>query len=402
MKQITLDDATKAKLKKAAGDSVNLDNLAVFRAAALTTAPVRKNHPLYLGAVHSRSFLEQMKTDLDGESRPVQIMHGSSDGDQLPIGRVFTGEVLTGTGPNGSDELEVLFWIDKTAHQSKVDLVNNGTIDQVSVAVLGKEALSNKTGFDFLGPNADLFDNIMAGTDDKGNVMGRDGAHVVINNLDQWFEMSLVGRGGATGARIKGDGAKQTMHLAASGQDVPPLTLHLSTGDPPPKTTPAPTPPKKEEFEMDATKFAETVAEYSGKPATAIAELNAEKVKTADLTAKLAEATATIATLKASDNVAKVTELETAKTDLTTKLSAANDFAKNLVAPIFAAVGKAGEQLNAEPAKAVDQVKEALNGFRAMLSGGSSGGRASGADAGSAGGGGFVNGGAGSAYSRRT
>lgn len=384
MKQITLDDAGRAKLKTVAGEDVNLDNLAVFQAAALTTAPIRKQHPVYKDGVHSRQFLGQMLTELEKESRPVHLVHNMADGDMLPIGRVYAGELSAGTGPEGTDELLVLFWVDKTEHQSKVNLIDNGTIDQVSVAVLSKEALSNKTGFDFLGPNADFFENFMTGEDDKGNVMGKDGAHVVMNNLDDWFEMSLVGRGGAVGAKIKGSSKKPMLHLAASNQDVSPFALELSTGGtlPTPPTPAPPAPPKKEEFEMDATKFAETVAEYSGKTATAIAELNAEKVKSGDLQRQLDAAKAEITTLKASDNVAKVTELETAKTNLTAQLTAAQDLQKNLVAPLFAAAGQAGLALDADPTKAVAQVKDVVGSLRGLFSGHGNSGGARPADAG--------------------
>ncbi len=206
----------------------------MFEAAALSTAPVRKKHPVYQGAVHSTNFLAQMLGVVTKESIPLQIMHGSSDGDQLPIGRVFSGSISEGTGVDGATELLTLFWIDNE-HESLINKVNSGTIDQVSVAILGKSAKSNKTGFDFMGPDADL-ENIWLGVDDKGNKMGVDGAHVIVDELDAWFEMSLVGQGGAQGARIKG----RQLQLSASGQEVPSMTLELSTG---PAPTPTPKPP---------------------------------------------------------------------------------------------------------------------------------------------------------------
>ena len=254
MKQLPLNDDLRAKLKAAAPDT-DPEKVAVFEAAALSTAPVRKKHPVYQGAVHTVNFLAQMQGELTKESRPLQIMHGSSDGDQLPIGRVFHGSISEGTGVDGATELVALFWIDNT-HEDLIAKVNSGTIDQVSVAILGKSAKSSVTGFDFMGPDADL-ENIWLGVDDKGNKMGVDGAHVIVDELDAWFEMSLVGQGGAQGARIKG----RQLQLSASGQEVPSMTLELSTGPAPTPTPKPPAPaPQKDTFDMAAKDFADLIA----------------------------------------------------------------------------------------------------------------------------------------------
>jgi hypothetical protein len=394
MKQITLDDAGKAKLKAAVGADVNVDNLIVFKADALTSAPVRKKHPVYLGAVHSRSFLEQMAAEVNKESRPVQIMHHGANDDQLPIGRVYSGQVLSGIGPGGTDALEVLFWIDKK-HQDKVDLVNNGTVDQVSVAILGKEALSNKTGFDFMGPACDFFENFVEGKDDKGNIMGQNGAHVILNNLDEWFEMSLVGRGGATGARIKGAGAEQKLHLHLSNKDVPLQTLLLLTGDEPdptpPKPGPKPTDPK-EELAMTAQELADAIASHAGKTAVAEAALNAEKVRATDLQTQLTAAQSELAALKGTDQAKQVTDLTAANADLTTKLSAATELSAKVGGAILAAGGKPTEVLKTVPAEALTQVTEAIAVIRAGNGGGGSQQHARGVDFGN-GDAGYVNGG---------
>ncbi|MEH3064950.1 MAG: hypothetical protein PGN33_20150, partial [Methylobacterium radiotolerans] len=263
MKQLPLNDDLRAKLKAAAPDT-DPEKVAVFEASALSTAPVRKKHPVYNGAVHTTNFLAQMMGELAKESRPLQIMHGSSDGDQLPIGRVFLGQISEGTGVDGATELLTLFWIDNV-HEDLIAKVNSGTIDQVSVAILGKSAKSSVTGFDFMGPDADI-ENIWGGVDDKGNRMGHDGAHVIVDELDAWFEMSLVGQGGAQGARIKGN----RLQLSASGQEVPSLTLELSTGPAPTPTPKPPAPaPQKDLFDMDAKDFAGIISENATKLANA-------------------------------------------------------------------------------------------------------------------------------------
>ncbi|GBU16881.1 MULTISPECIES: hypothetical protein [Methylobacterium] len=364
MKQLTLNDELKARVKSAAPD-VDPEKVAIFEAAALSTAPVRKKHPVYMGAVHTTNFLAQMLGELTKESRPLQIMHGSSDGDQLPIGRVFAGNISEGTGIDGATELLTLFWIDNT-HSDLIAKVNSGTIDQVSVAILGKSAKSNKTGFDFMGPKADI-ENIWGGVDDKGNRMGHDGAHVIVDELDSWFEMSLVGQGGAQGARIKGN----RLQLSASGQEVPQLTLELSTGSAAP--TPIKTDPQKDLFDMDAKDFAGIIAENATKLANAEAAAKTEKERADALQTQLTAAQSELTELKGSDQAAKLTAAEAKATDLQTKLDAALALPGKLVAPLFTMLGQTSATLDADPDKAVTQVREALDGVKAIgarLSGG--------------------------------
>lgn len=367
MKQLPLNDDLRAKLKAAAPDT-DPEKVAVFEAAALSTAPVRKKHPVYQGAVHTANFLAQMMGELQKESRPLQIMHGSSDGDQLPIGRVFHGQISEGTGVDGATELLTLFWIDNE-HAELVAKVNSGTIDQVSVAILGKSAKSNKTGFDFMGPDADL-ENIWLGVDDKGNKMGVDGAHVIVDELDAWFEMSLVGQGGAQGARIKG----RQLQLSASGQEVPSMTLELSTGPAPTPTPKPPAPaPQKDTFDMDAKDFAALIAEHATKLANAeAAKAAAEATATAEKTRADALATE-LSALKATDTAKQVTDLTTERDALKTQLDNAKALPGKLLSPLFAMIGQPTATLDEDEAKAVTQVTGALDSLKALgarLSGG--------------------------------
>ncbi|MDH7796423.1 MULTISPECIES: hypothetical protein [unclassified Beijerinckia] len=278
MKQIPITDAIRTQLIAAVGDDdIEVNNLAVYEATALNTKPIRKNHPLYKGAHHSTQFLHEMSNQLALESLPLHIMHNTYTG-ELPLGRVFHSEVLNG------DELRVLFWVDKT-NEDVVKLIDNSTVDQVSVSVLPKAATCNMCGFDFLGSEATL-DHFYSGTDPKGHVMGENGAHVNLHNLDQWFEMSLVNRGGATGARIAN---RKSSHfsearLAASGPAALLATLNLSESD---LETPG----------MDMEKFLEGLTKTTADLALAQAsntskdgEITVLKAKVTELEAKLSDA----------------------------------------------------------------------------------------------------------------
>ena len=298
MKQLPLTGDLLTKLQAAVGSTVDVSNYAVFEAKAINTNPVRKQHPLYNGGVHDRSFLLQMAQSVNTESLPLQIMHNS---DNLPSGRIFYGEVLdTGAG----SELRVLFWVDKGVAQSAVDLLNNGTVDQVSVSILPANACCSSCGFDFLGPKSTM-DNIWNGTCDNEHVIGENGVHTVMSQLNAWFEMSLVGKGGIPGARlVSGADARLTNHrLAASGTEASMLTLTLSS-DPlsPEKNTM--TPAELAAFIKDLTDTKVALALKDAALATSTAQVADLTVQLTASEAKLVEDPAKVAAaaLALSDN----------------------------------------------------------------------------------------------------
>jgi hypothetical protein len=226
MKQVKLTPELQQKLQSAAGADVDVSKHKVFEAVGLNTQPVRKEHPLYKGGRHSPAYLQQMADQLNAESLPLQVMH---DDQMVPVGRVFYGAV--GASPTGP-ELRTLFWVDPACGWL-IDAINSGTLNQVSVSTLSKDATCSVCGWDFLGPESDI-DHVFSGMCGNGHQIGVDGAHAAMNNLDQWFEMSLVGRGGATGAFICSPTTSvltNDFRLAASGKAASWLTLSLSSND---------------------------------------------------------------------------------------------------------------------------------------------------------------------------
>jgi hypothetical protein len=197
----------------------------VYEAIAFNTLPIRKNGILYKGAVAERGLLLEMAERLNAESLPVQIMHNDA---VLPVGRVFYGNVLnTGSGA----ELRVLFFVSQT-HEDLIRNLDNGTVDQVSVSVLPKQVLCSECGFDYLSDEAG-FDNIYEGVCDKGHKLGENGVHTRLVGLSNFFEMSLVGRGGAQNARIVPPNKAvlgSTHKLAASGLDPSRFVLAATVG----------------------------------------------------------------------------------------------------------------------------------------------------------------------------
>lgn len=278
MKQLEKTPDIIAKLQNAVGGGVDISNHAVFEAISLNTLPIRKRHPLYLDATHNKHFLSEMASQLNAESLPIYLMHDSDA--PTPFGRAFYAEVVDNMGVS---ELRTLFWVDKNSHADVVEKMDNGTLDQVSVSVLPKSLACSECGFDFLGDKADLFENVLSGTCDEGHTMGQNGVHAVAQSLDSWFELSLVGRGGARGARIlprdeQKLGSTTFQRLAASGVDLSIVTLVASA----------------EPMNMDLTQLIAELTDTKAKIVVSdakVAELNGQieagKAEIADLKTKL-------------------------------------------------------------------------------------------------------------------
>lgn len=215
MKRLAITPLIEQHLRRALGPDVVPSSYAVFEATAFNTLPIRKRIPLYQDARADVAFLHEMAAQIAAESLPLQVMHSSED---LPSGRVFHGEVI----PNGNDfDLRVLFFVDP-AEADSIAKIETGTVDQVSVSIVPKQILNSVSGFDYLGEEA-TFEHIMTGDDGEGNILGQNGCYGRLVGLAAFHEMSLVGMGGATNARIirrdQSYFGSSYQKLAASGVD---------------------------------------------------------------------------------------------------------------------------------------------------------------------------------------
>jgi hypothetical protein len=323
MKQIDKSAKVLAKLRKAVGDGVDIDSLAVFEAIAFNTLPIRKRHPLYNKGRADKGLLTEMAEALEKESRPLQVMH---NGEMLPVGRVFHGEVVDTTRSNA--ELRVLFFMDAASeHVRSVDL---GIIDQVSVSVLSKELHCSKCGFDYLGDEATA-DHRWSGTCEKGHVLGQDGVHVKLVGLDDFYEMSLVNRGGAQNAFIVSPkkshfSTPTAQRLAANGFNTNEIILTATAAH--------------QENIMDFEKLAAELVDlrvekkgFEGDIATLRANLDASVAKVSDLEAKLAEVGDVAASLAAKDEeiTALKADADGVREQADLALAALKDVAKTLM-----------------------------------------------------------------------
>ncbi len=347
MKQVHKSEHILDLLRKSLGEGVDLESLRVYEAIALNTLPLRKSHPLYNGSRVDLSMLLEMAADLGRETRPVQLMH---DKDELPVGRVFHGEVVDqGT----ESELRVLFFLDPTANKEATK-IEAGAIDQVSVSVLSKHIYNSVSGFDYLGPDA-TFEHIMSGTDPDGNTIGENGVYGRMVGLDQWFELSLVGMGGARNARIV---ARDESHfgssyqkLAASGLDPNALVLVASTST------------RKHTMDLEklVAQLTDTKVELSQKDGTIT-----------QLTASITEKDEQIASLSAKLEEAERPneEVQQQIADLTVKaetLDAAVEALKGIATKVLTAAGKPAEDLPETVAELDALINETTEALAASL-----------------------------------
>lgn len=360
MKRIDITPEIASHLRRSLGNDINPQEYIVFEAIALNTFPIRKRHPLYLGAVNDRSVLAEMASNVISESVPLMIMH---DQEPLPVGRVFHGEVKD---LMGESELRTLFFVDPQ-EEEVIRKIENGTVDQVSVSVMAREAKCSECGWNYFGEEAE-FENIFFGECNNGHVIGQDGVHVKLSGLDSWFEMSLVNQGGAQNARIVNRdqshfGSATNIHrLAASGMDPNHLVLAAS--------------PEGADT-MEIQKLIDDLTTYK-------ADLSTANSKVEDLKAALTDRDGEVERL-ANENEelkARVAELEATEqraTELEEKLSGAVNEIHELAKETLAQVGDvSGAALDGK--ETVSDYVAVIAETRARLT---SGGHAVGADAGS-------------------
>lgn len=214
MKQVQKTAEIIERLKAAFGAEADVNAYAVFEAIAINQNPIRQKHPLFEGAVAQKSLLNELVASIQKESAPLQLQH---DTRTLPAGRIFDAKLQ-------GDEVRVLFAINSTAeNQALIADLDAGIIDQVSVNLLAKQLLCSHAGcgFDYLGPDASYM-NILNGECGEGHKLREGGTHIQMHGLDYLAEISLVGSGGADGARIVGRNdqafaSESFQRLAASG-----------------------------------------------------------------------------------------------------------------------------------------------------------------------------------------
>jgi hypothetical protein len=287
MKQIAKNQQVRDRMRAAFGADADVESLPVYEAVALNTLPLRKSSGLFKGARPTYATLSEAAHAINNESAPLQSMHNTED---LPQGRVFFAEVV-------GDELRALFTVSDPALQTAVD---NGTIDQVSVGYMPRAVTCSSCGFDYLGATATI-ENLWSLTCEDGHVLGEDGVYANVDGVASFYELSLVGKGAAKGAKIVGPsesrlaGNEQYQRLAASAKGgFAGVQLTAS----PKETSNMDAAALLAEIKANANENADLRIQLAAAPKTEdfaalqarVSELEPEAAKASDLEAKLAEA----------------------------------------------------------------------------------------------------------------
>lgn len=335
MKQLTLTPKIEAAIKRSTDGGVDANTVAVYEIAAYNTLPVNKRG-LFNGARASETTLRQMADYLNAgtDYAPLQVEHNL--GEALPVGRVFAGEV---TNDNGVAELRTLVYVPRETTDGK-DLIaklDAAVISEVSVGLQPMHINCSECGFDYRGPDA-TFMNLYEGICANEHEVGKNGVHVILNGMDKFLELSLVGRGAAQKTKVVSR-AKSLMgdeafnKLAASGTNPEIITLFATT------TTPT------KELKMDMEKLIGELTTAKASVQVKDGELTAATAKVVQLSATVETLTSENATLKASTDVTKVATLTAEVATLTASATEALAFVREEAdrLAIAASLPKAGE-----------------------------------------------------------
>lgn len=304
-KRLDITPKIKAALIKATDGAVDGSNVAVFETISLNTKPLSKKGLFNKGVVTETTLRQMADFVNNGGAVPLHTMHDQAD--NLPIGKTFSGEIFTDT--NGQMELRSLFYVPL----DKVGIVNdleNDVINEVSVGMATTHINCSDCGWDYMSPEA-TFSNLYNGVCLNDHEIGVNGVHVILNNLERWYEQSLVSIGAANGAKIQSRtkslmGAENYDKLAASGH-------------PPEITTLFATLPLKKATKMDLEKLNASFI-------TASVELGAAKLSVTSLTAERDGLKTELSTTK--------TQVTTLETEVATLKTAAANFAASDAAKV--------------------------------------------------------------------
>lgn len=377
-KKLQITQKIRDAVIKSTGDAeFDFSKVSVFETACFNTLPVNKRG-LFSGATATPATLQEMADYVNGGGFvPLHTLH--SQGYELPVGRVFAGEVSN--GDNGLPELHALFFIGNDVKApngaSLAESVDNGSIDEVSVGLTTQHLNCSVCGFDYLGADATP-DNIYGYVCNEGHEIGVDGTHLLMSGLGRWLETSLVSLGAAKNAKILSRtkslmGAESYEKLAASGVSPEITTLFASH-----KITPN----KPEKPKMDIKELVTLNASLSG-------EVAVEKHKVVTLTTdneklktELSASQTKVTELETQLAAAKSTDAEKLKTDLAAATAASTAQLAFVRKEADRLAVAAGETKLADDAT-FEQLTASIEANRVKLSASFGGGKADGSGAGS-------------------
>jgi hypothetical protein len=332
-KRLQITDAMLAQIAKAAGaDSMDASKIVAFEAIALNTQPISQKGGIFDKARHQRATLDLMVDYLRGNSVPVHTLH--QQGDELPVGKVFTAGVFP---TEAGFEVRAQFYL-SAGETTIVDRLDNGVLDEVSVGMRYQKLLCSTCGWDYMGADA-TFMNFMERTCANDHTLGTGTTELQLVGLDKWMEMSLVSKGAASQPKVVSRararlGREEYTRIAASGVSPDATCLFGS-----------PTISKDQTMDLAALVAANSaqavqLADAVRLKDAASAELTTANTQLTELRAQLAAAIK-----DAPANAARVTELEASAKTAKDEMDVVTTFLVEQAKLAQVASGKTGDEV---------------------------------------------------------
>ena len=289
-KRVVLNETIISKMKSVLGEDISPDNYVVYKARAISTEEISKRGSNLLnGAIPTENFIRSIVAMANEPQKNVSV-HTMHDDRSLPIGRVFDmWEVVEFDSVHAAYAYLAILKNDE--NKGVIEKIDGGILDEVSIGFEIKSGKCSVCGWDFFDNNLsedDKFEHLWNATCANGHVMGKDGAHLVLDAPKSFSEISIVNQGAAHKAKIQ-EIAKFSLSFEDAKKDAKSLLAKVGN-----TTVLTKLESKMTEEEMTA-KFAEMeakLAEMSAKlsssedPAPAAAEPAPEGKKPAEASAE--------------------------------------------------------------------------------------------------------------------
>ena len=204
-KRVVPNETIISKMKSVLGEDISPDNYVVYKARAISTEEISKRGSNLLnGAIPTENFIRSIVAMANEPQKNVSV-HTMHDDRSLPIGRVFDmWEVVEFDSVHAAYAYLAILKNDE--NKGVIEKIDGGILDEVSIGFEIKSGKCSVCGWDFFDNNLsedDKLEHLWNATCANGHVMGKDGAHLVLDEPKSFSEISIVNQGAAHKAKIQ-------------------------------------------------------------------------------------------------------------------------------------------------------------------------------------------------------
>ena len=204
-KRVVLNETIISKMKSVLGEDISPDNYVVYKARAISTEAISKRgSDLLNGATPTENFIRSIVAMANEPQKNVSV-HTMHDDWSLSIGRVFDmWEVVEFDSVHAAYAYMAILKNDE--NKEVIEKIDAGILDEVSIGFEIQSGKCSVCGWDFFDNNLsedDKLEHLWNATCANGHVMGKDGAHLVLDAPKSFSEISIVNQGAAHKAKIQ-------------------------------------------------------------------------------------------------------------------------------------------------------------------------------------------------------